>query len=182
MRLALASILLFAGLPYSYADVESGPKAGEKVDALKVYAVTGTIEDKMVDYAKERKDEPTIYFFVNAEKFSRPMNKYMLTVDGKLADASDKAMAVIVWCGGDFDKNKDYMPKLAKAVPYSKSALTVFNGDANGPNGWGVNSAAHLTAVVVVGGKVIKSFAYESVNETDAKDVIESLTKAVKKK
>ena len=58
----------------------------------------------------------------------------------------------------------------------------MFNGDANGPNGWGVYSAAHLTAVVVVGGKVVKSFAYESVNDTDAKDVIESLTKAIKKK
>ncbi len=182
MRFAIASILFFIASSPTFADVESGPKAGETVGALKVHAVTGTIEDKEIDYAKERKDEPTIYIFVNAEKFSRPINKYMLTVDGKLADASDKAMAVIVWCGGDFDKNKEYMPKLAKAVPYAKSALTVFNGDANGPSGWGVNSAAHLTAVVVVGGKVIKSFAYESVNDTDAQDVIESLTKATKKK
>ena len=182
MRLSFVSILFFIASSPAFADVESGPKAGEKVGALKVHAVTGTIEDKDVDYVKERMDEPTIYFFVNAEKFSRPMNKYMLTVDGKLADASDKAMAVIVWCGGDFDKNKEYMPKLQKSVSYAKSALTVFNGDANGPNGWGVNSAAHLTAVVVVGGKVIKSFAYESVNDTDAKDVIESLTKAIKKK
>ena len=180
MRLAFASILLLAGS--AFADVESGPKVGDKVGALKVHAATGAIEDKEVDYSKERKDEPTIYFFVNAEKFSRPMNKCMLTVDGKLADASDKAMAVIVWCGGDFDKNKEYLPKLTKAVPYAKSALTVFNGDANGPNGWGINIAAHLTAVVVVGGKVIQSFAYESVNETDAKDLIESLTKAIKKK
>ena len=182
MRLSFVSILFFIASSPAFADVESGPKAGEKVGALKVHAVTGTIEDKDVDYVKERMDEPTIYFFVNAEKFSRPMNKYMLTVDGKLADASDKAMAVIVWSGGDFDKNKEYMPKLQKSVSYAKSALTVFNGDANGPNGWGVNSAAHLTAVVVVGGKVIQSFAYESVNDTDAKDVIESLTKAIKKK
>ncbi len=180
MRLAFASILLVAGS--AFADVESGPEVGDKVGALKVHAVTGTIEDKEVDYAKERKDEPTIYFFVNAEKFSRPMNKYMLTVDGKLADAGEKVMAVIVWCGGDFDKNKEYMPKLQKSVSYAKSALTVYNGDANGPNGWGVNSAAHLTAVVVVGGKVVKSFAYESVNDTDAKDVLESLMKAIKKK
>jgi len=182
MRFALAAVLIFAASCPAFADVESGPKAGETVGELKVHAVTGTIEDKEVDYAKERKNEPTIYFFVNAEKFSRPMNKYMLTVDGKLADASDKAMAVIVWCGGDFDKNKDYMPKLQKSVSYAKSALTVFNGDANGPNGWGVNSAAHLTAVVVVSGKVIKSFAYESVNDTDAKDVLESLKEATKKK
>ena len=182
MRTLLASLALVGLSAFALADVESGPKAGEKVGALKVHAVTGAIENKEVDYTKERKDEPTVYYFVNAEKFSRPMNKFMLTVDGKLGDANDKAVGVAIWCGGDFDKNKEYMPKLAKAVPYSKSALTVFNGDANGPNGWGVNSAAHLTAVVVVGGKVVKSLAYESVNDTDAKDVIESLTKAIKKK
>ena len=67
MRCALASILFFGCSSLAYADVESGPKAGDKVAALKVHAVAGTIEDKEVDYAKERKDEPTVYLFVNAE-------------------------------------------------------------------------------------------------------------------
>jgi hypothetical protein len=182
MRRALASILLLVCSSFAVADVESGPKAGAAVAPLKVFAITGAIEGKEVDYAKERKDEPTVYFFVNAEKFSRPMNKFMLAIDGKLADASDKAMSVIVWTGGDFEKNKEYMPKLQKAVSYSKSALTVFDGDANGPKDWGLNSAAHLTVVVTNAGKVVKSFAYESVNETDAKDVIEALKKATEKK
>ena len=182
MRLALASILLFAGSSLAFADVESGPKAGDKVAALKVHAVTGTIEDKEVDYAKERKDEPTVYFFVNAEKFSRPMNKFMKTLDGKLGDAGDKVMGVAVWVGGEFDKNKEFLPKIQKSVTYDKTALTVFNGDANGPKDWGINSAAHLTVVIVNNGKVVKSFAFESVNDTDVKDVFEVLTVAVMKK
>ena len=182
MRCTIASILLFVLAGRASADVESGPKAGDKVAPLKVFAVTGAIEGKDVDYAKERKDEPTIYFFVNAEKFSRPINKFMLAIDGKLADAGDKALAVMVWMGGDFEKNKEYMPKLQKAVSYSKSALTVFDGDANGPKDWGLNSAAHVTVVVVNAGKVVKTFAYESVNDTDAKDVLEALKKATEKK
>jgi len=182
MRCTLVSILLFGCAGFATADVESGPKAGGVVSPLKVFAVTGAIEGKEVDYVKERKDEPTVYFFVNAEKFSRPMNKFMLAIDGKLADASDKAMGVIVWMGGDFEKNKEYMPKLQMSVSYAKSALTVFDGDANGPKGWSLNSAAHLTVVVVGGGKVVKSFAYESVNDTDAKDALEALKKAVEKK
>ena len=182
MRCTLASILCSALAGFAAADVESGPKAGAAVAPLKVFAVTGAIEGKEVDYAKERKDEPTIYFFVNAEKFSRPMNKFMLAIDGKLADAGDKAMSVIVWTGGDFEKNKEYMPKLQKSVPYAKSALTVFDGDANGPKDWGLNSAAHLTVVVAKAGKVVKTFAYESVNDTDVKDVLEVLKKATAKK
>ena len=182
MRCALASILFFGCSSLAYADVESGPKAGDKVGALKVHAVAGTIEDKEVDYAKERKDEPTVYLFVNAKKFSRPMNKFMKTLDGKLGDATEKALSVAVWVGGDFDKNKEFLPKVQKSVSYEKTALTVFNGDASGPKDWGINSAAHLTVVVVTGGKVVKSFAYESVNDTDVKDVLESLKKAVEKK
>ena len=65
-------------------------------------------------------------------------------------------------------------------MPYAKSALTVFDGDANGPKDWGLG-AAHLTVVVANAGKVVETFAYESVNDTDAKDVLEALKKATDK-
>lgn len=164
------------------AEVESGPKAGDKLAELKVRAVVGSIEDKDVDYTKERGDAPTAYLFVNAEKFSRPMNKFIKTLDGQLGDLGDTARAVAIWVGGDADKNKEYLPKIQKSVSYEKTALAVFGGDANGPNGWGINSAAHLTVVIVVKGKVVKSFAYESVNDTDVKDVVATWKKALEKK
>ena len=182
MRVTLAALLLIGCSSLAFADVESGPKAGDKVAPLKVYAVAGTVEGKEVDFAKDRKDEPTVYMFVNAEKFSRPMNRFMKTLDGKLGDTSDKAMSVIVWVGGEFDKNKERIAAIQKGVMYEKAALAAFDGDANGPKDWGVNSAAHLTVVVVNAGKVVKSFAYESVNDTDAKEVLEVLKKATEKK
>mgnify|MGYP001601176707 CR=1 FL=1 len=63
---ALGAALLFA--PPSRADVESGPKAGDKVAVLKAFGVVGTIEGKEADFAAERKDAPTIYLFVQAEE------------------------------------------------------------------------------------------------------------------
>ena len=48
--------------------MESGPKAGDKVAALKAFGVVGTIEGKEADFAAERKDAPTIYLFVQAEE------------------------------------------------------------------------------------------------------------------
>ena len=36
-----------------------------------------------------------------------------------------------------------------------------------GPNNWAVNADTHLTVVLVNKGKVVKSFAFTSVNETD---------------
>src|SRR3954469_22177606 len=70
-------------------DVESGPKKGEKVPALKVYDVTGENKEKTVDYAGLRKEKPTVYLFVGAGedargKFDRPMNKFIKTLDGAI--------------------------------------------------------------------------------------------------
>jgi hypothetical protein len=176
---ALAAVVCC--LPYAFADVESGPKTGEKATELKVFAVTGAVENKEVDYAKERGDAPTVYLFVNGEKFTRPMNKFMKTLDGKLAGIDDKAAAVAVWLTGDVDKMKEYMPKVQQSVQYEHTALTVFPGEVSGPKGWAINTDAHLTVVVVNAGKVVKSFAYDTVNETDVKTIEEELKKAVKK-
>jgi hypothetical protein len=163
------------------ADVESGPKAGEKVGPLKVFAVTGPVEGKEVNYAAERKDAPTVYLFVNAEKFSRPVARFMKTLDGKLGDVSDDAEAVAVWVGGDADKNKEYLPRAQTSLKFNKTALTAFAGDAGGPDGWGVNADAHLTVVLANKGKVVKSFAFVSVNATDVRPVLAAFRKAVGK-
>lgn len=181
-RLALMIGFLVALAPAVRADVESGPKPGTKVAALKVFAVTGAIENKEVDYVAERKDKPTVYLFVNAEKFSRPMNRFMKVLDGKLAGLSDQLAGVAVWVGGEVDANKEFLPKVQMSVKYEKTALTVSSADKNGPKDWGINSDAHLTVVVVHKGKVIKSFAYESVNETDVTAVEEVIKKELKAK
>jgi hypothetical protein len=181
MRHALAfAFLVSVAAGFALADVESGPKNGEKVGELKVFAVVGSVENKEVNYAAERKDAPTVYLFVNAEKFSRPMARFMKELDKKLGDAGDKAAAVAVWVGGEVDKNKDYLPRVNKSLSFDKTALTVFAGDAGGPNGWGVNADAHLTVVVANGGKVMKSFGFVSVNEKDVTAVLDELKKAVK--
>lgn len=181
MTRSFTIIMVLCGVPFARADVESGPKAGEKVAELKVFAIAGTIENKEVDYAKDRGEDLTVYLFVNAEKFSRPMNRFMKTLDGKLAGIDDKAYAVAVWLTGDTDKTKEFLPKVQQSVQYVHTALTVFPGEVSGPKNWAINTDAHLTVVVVQAGKVVRSFAYETVNETDVKNIEETLKKALKK-
>ena len=53
--------------------------------------------------------------------------------------------------------------------------LAAFDGEKSGPNNWGVNPDAHLTVVVAHKGKVVKSFAYTTVNETDVRAVVAEL-------
>jgi hypothetical protein len=179
MKALSAAFILCLASAVCLADVESGPKAGEKVAELKVSVVVGEKEGKDLDYAAERKDEPTIYLFVNAEKFSRPMARFMKKVDEKIGDASDKAEAVAVIVGGDVAMWKERLPKIQMSIKFAKTAMAVHDGAT--PNGWGINSDAHLTAVLVNKGKVVKSFAFVSVNEKDEEAVMEAFAKAVKK-
>ena len=93
----------------------------------------------------------------------------------------DKAAIVAVWLGEKaFDKHKEYLPKFQMSLKLEKTSLATFDGETSGPNNWAVNSDVHLTVVLVNKGKVTKSFAFTSVNETDVKAVLEELKKAVK--
>jgi hypothetical protein len=165
---------------------ESGPKAGEKVPELKVFGVTGTVEGKEADFAKERKDAPTIYIFVQAMEGGlpvggRPAARFMKELDNKIGETSKDAAIVAVWLGEKaFDKHKEYIPRFQMSLKLEKTSLAAYGGEKSGPNNWAVNSDVHLTVVVVNKGKVVKSFAFTSVNETDVKPVLEELKKALK--
>jgi hypothetical protein len=169
---ALLMATLGAGL--ARADVPSGPKEGETVAALKVYAVTGDPKDKEVDYAELRKDKPTVYVFVSAKDFGRPTFRFIKKLD---EDLGQDALLVAVWLTDDPDQAKQYLPKISQ---YFKGAALAVFGEAGGPKGWALNADAHLTAVVVHKGRVVKSFGYLSLNETDARSVVEALKKAIK--
>lgn len=93
----------------------------------------------------------------------------------------DGAAIVAIWLGDKaFDKHKEYLPRIAMSLKFSKTQLAAFDGQKSGPDGWGINGDTHLTAVVANKGKVAKSFAFTSVNETDVKAVIAELKKTMK--
>ncbi len=174
-RLLTVSLLGLLAAGLARADVASGPKEGEKVATLKVYAVTGEPKDKEVDYTGLRKDKATVYVFVSAKDFGRPMFRFLKKLDENL---SDDGLVVAVWLTDDTDKSKEYLPKIAQY--FKGAALTVFGGTA-GPKDWAINSDAHLTAVIAYKGKVVRSFGYRSLNETDVPEVVKTLKKAIKK-
>ena len=174
-RLLAVSLLGVLASGLARADVASGPKEGAKVATLKVYAVTGEPKDEEVDYAGLRKDKPTVYVFVSAKDFGRPMFRFLKKLD---EDLGDDGLVVAVWLTDDADKSKEYLPKIAQY--FQRAALTVFSGTA-GPKDWAINPDAHLTAVVAHKGKVVKSFGYLSLNETDVPEVVGTLKKAIKK-
>lgn len=162
----------------AWADVTSGPKAGDKVEPLKVFAATGEFKDKEVDYSAARKDKPTIYVFIN--EWNRPAARFLKELDTSCKKDSEDVYLVAVWLTDDADKTKDYLPRAQESLKLENTALTLF-ADKNGPNGWGINSSAHVTVVVASKGKTAASFAFVSINETDVPKVIEAIKKTAEK-
>jgi len=167
----LAVLMLLAAA--AVADVESGPKPDAAVPELKVTFATGTNEAKEVNVPGERKDEPTVYLFVNSGKFSRPVGRFLKVLDEKIGDANGKAHAYAVWVGADAEKTNDYLPKVNESMKFTKTDLA-WTKTAT-PEGWGLNDDAHLTVVVTKGKKVFKVFAWVSVSEKDVPKVLEAV-------
>jgi hypothetical protein len=174
---SLLSLLLFApGI--LRAQVDSGPSAGSKLESLKVIAATGDDAGKEVDSAAARKEKPTVFVFVQADKWDRPMARFLRDMDQTLAKDRNDVQIIAVWLTDDVEKAKEYLPKAQNSLKLAQTTFAVFPGDKNGPSGWGINGEAHVTAVVAQDQKVSGSFGYRSVNETDAPSVLKKLKPA----
>jgi hypothetical protein len=157
------------------AQVESGPGAGSRVEPLKVAVVTGDDAGKEIDLTARRKEKPALFVFVQADKWDRPMARFLRTLDQELGKDRKDVSVVAVWLTDDVDKAREYLPRAQESLKLSQTTFTVYPGDRNGPKGWGINADAHLTVVVAERGKVTASLGYGSVNETEVPAVLKKL-------
>jgi hypothetical protein len=176
-RLFSAAVLLSLTLAVR-ADVTSGPKVGEMIEDFKAFGTVGLFEGKEGSYVKERKDEPTVYVFVQHEHWGRPMARFLKTLDKDGKEASEKSAVVAVWLSEKPETLKEHLPRVQGSLNFVNTSLGVFEGEKSGPNNWGINSDTHCTVVIVYKGKVIETIALDSVNETDSKKVVAGLKKA----
>jgi len=172
-------LLLIAALAGAADDLKSGPAVGDDVADLKVFAVTGADAGKDIDIASARAQRPTVYLFVQSERWDRPVARFLKAIDTGLPGASAEAAAVAVWLTDKPDDAKDYLPRAQQSLKFQATTLTVFTGEKGGPAEWNVNGTPPVTAVVVNRRKVVATFVPRSVNEKDAAGVIDAVRAAV---
>lgn len=170
--------LLCAVSSVALADVVSGPTTGSKPEAFKVSIATGDDAGKEVDLVEQRKDKPQILVFIAADKWDRPMARYLKTLDTELSEKRPDLRVVAIWLTDDANKSKEYLPKADQSLKFKQTTLGVCEKDKNGPNTWGINSDAHLTAVSMSGNVADFSVGYRSLNETDVPDLLKKLKPA----
>lgn len=93
-----------------------------------MYDATGLHREKEVNYAGERKDLPTVYLLIRADKFDRPMNRFMKELDKAVKKDLENVYIVAVWLSEDTDKAREFLPRIQQSVGYETTALTVFQG------------------------------------------------------
>lgn len=175
---ALLAVMIAIAPSVVQAQVASGPAAGTKVEPLKVVIAAGENVGKETDVAEDRKGKPTVFVFVQADKWDRPVARFLRTLDVDLAKDRTDVKIIAVWLTDDVMKSRDYLPKAQESLKLSQTTWGVHPGDKGGPAGWGINVDAHLTAIVVQDNKVTASFGYRSINETEVPTVIKELKPA----
>jgi hypothetical protein len=177
-RIILSVAVICVALPAWAQDVASGPTKGEKTPALKVFDATGPHKDKEVDFTADRGDKPTVYVFIAADKWTRPMARFLKRLDAGVKEDDANAYIVAVWLSDKPDDSKAYLPRAQQSLGLETTALTVYPGEKSGPNGWGINTDAHVTVAVANKAKVAGAFGYRSINDTDVPAVRDALRKA----
>lgn len=149
------------------SDLSSGPAPNDPVAPLKVFVVSADDNDQKADVAERSRKQPTLYLFVDAARWNRPMFRFVKTLEEQLGD-SDQVVAV--WLAKDVDESKTYLAKIR--TYFVKAALCVAEASPEGPKDWGINPDASLTVVATRQGKVVKSWGYRAPDETRVKEVL----------
>ena len=108
------ALLLLVGSGVS-AQVESGPLAGSEAKPVKAVALVKDEADKEKDFVAERAGKPTVFLFVQADKFDRPVVRFMRTLDQDLVKNREDVHVVAVWLTDDVDMSKKYVPRVRVA-------------------------------------------------------------------
>ena len=177
--LVLVALAFFSGT-VSHAAIESGPAVDSALPELKADVVTGDDAGKKIAFTTSRKSKPTVYVFVRADKFDRPIARYLKTLDKALIELGKNTHIVAVWITEDADKTREYLPKVQQSMKFEATTLALYAEDKLGPSGWALNDRAHVTTIVTDGAKVKARFAEQSLNETNVPEVTAALKLLVK--
>lgn len=162
------------------AAIESGPTVDSALPELKVDVLTGEDAGKKVTFTTTRKSKPTLYVFVRADKFDRPIGRYLKFLDKALVELGKDTHVVAVWLTDDVEKTREYLPKVQQSIKLEATTFALYAEDKLGPNAWALNDRAHVTTLVTDGAKVKARFAEQSLNETNVPEVIAALKPLLK--
>src|SRR5207247_3402432 len=110
MKTFFSVAVLFVVLTTSArAQLNSGPDAGASVAPLRIAVVTGNDAGAELDVVKQRDGMPTIYIFIQADKWDRPVARFLHTLDDELRKDRPDVAVIATWLTDNVETTKDYL-------------------------------------------------------------------------
>ncbi len=157
------------------AQTASGPSLGTPAPELKIFALTGANAGQEIDVLATRANQSTAVLFIQADKWDRPIARFLRTLDQELSKTRPDVAIFAVWLTGDLDKTKEYLPRVQGSLSLDQTTLAVYPGASTGPPAWSISDGAHLTVIFIDQAKVTFSTGFRSVNELDVPLVVAKL-------
>jgi hypothetical protein len=172
----MTSTILACCVAGLFAQIESGPPVGKSIPALMVQPVKDGRAADAVDITKEHAEPVTVYMFLSADRFDRPVARVVKGLDAavqKVQVQQPTAALVLVWVAPDANAAATRIGQIQGSLQLS-GEWTIFTGGSS-PDGWALSDKAAITVVVTNKEKVTARFGYDSVNETVLPDIEKSL-------
>lgn len=168
---AIAACLVVAGRSWAQ---ELQP--GAVVPRLESVVCVGDKAGEKVDLAAARGQKPTIYIFIQAEHWDRPVARLVRGLDMKITETVTDGGLVVVWLSNnEVDRFREHLPRVQQSLQLAMTTYSVWPGDAFGPKAWGLNRDDHVTVVTARDGRVLGLHRFRSTNEGDGAKIMADL-------
>ena len=146
---------------------------GQVVPQLESVVCVGDKVGEKVDLVSARAQRPTIYIFIQAEHWDRPVARLVRGLDMKMTEKVTDGGLVVVWLSNnEVERFREHLPRVQQSLQLAMTTYSVWPGDVFGPAAWGLNRDDHVTVITAKAGRVLGRHAFRSTNEGDAAKVL----------
>ena len=176
----LLNPLIQLTLAIAFTTISSTAPADEPksaaVPALNAVVCVGDDAGQKTDLTKARDKSPTIYMFIQGDKWDRPIARLLRELDTKVKDEVSDGRVIAVWLSNnEVDRYKEHLPRVQQSLKLAMTTYAVWPGDPFGPAAWNINRDDHVTVVTTRDGKIRGRHTFQSTNEGDAPKILADL-------
>ncbi|MFM7316360.1 MAG: hypothetical protein ACKO85_19280 [Isosphaeraceae bacterium] len=143
------------------------------VPALNAVVCVGDNAGQKTDLAKARASLPTIYMFIQGDKWDRPIARLLRELDTKVKDQISDGRIIAIWLSNnEVDRYAEHLPRVQQSLKLTMTTYAAWPGDPFGPADWNINRDDHVTIVTTRNGKISGRHTFHSTNEGDAPKIL----------
>lgn len=145
----------------------------KKVPPLESVVCVGEKAGEKTDLTQWRGSKPTIYIYIQAEHWDRPIARLVRGLDVAVADKITDGGLVLVWLSNnEIERFREHLPRVQQSLKLSMTTYSTWPGDTFGPPAWAINRDDHVTVITANEGKIIARHAFRSTNEGDVNKIL----------